>query len=265
MKSAPRVSLLNLFLLVTIGGVLVALYVVHASKVRAVARAEARAEQSREENINLLKELGRLAVEDPGKAYILMVQTDQTRVDPSHWRLRMHLPELPDEAIYSLDVVSGSLPPDGSFPDWDYAHPPSGGCSVWPGEYTLDLHLEPPQQEGDPWRLHYHFLGGSRFINQRPRGSCSLHMDCGWVLTGPHVTTSETTAVGFQEEYDPLKPIALLRFRKPFAEGAEEAKRSESLLVYLEPFAIRAKPKAFKGPAAGEYLAALREGEDESP
>lgn len=250
---AFRLSLLNLLLIIATVASLCGIYSINDQR----RIAELRAETERAEANRLRKELGLLALENPERAYAVEVESDDTVANQKKWRYRFHLPELPDGAIYQLNLVSGSIPGNGLFPDLLTANTNSAGHAIDPGSYTLDLTVLEPTEDSDSWRLAYRVLGGDQ-ANRRPKGVIQLHhrMEPEWIIQGPYITTSETAGLGIQKEFDPFKPIAVMRRRKSVP-GSTNTDDVESLLVFIEPYAVNAKPKPLTGIEAGEYLREL--------
>lgn len=94
-KRLPRVSLLNLLLLVA----LVASLLSHATLVRDLSRARA-------ELRSLRNEVGALTITDGRKPHAIQLDTG----DPNHWKWRVRVP---DGRRYSLRFVHGGVPLTG--------------------------------------------------------------------------------------------------------------------------------------------------------
>ncbi|WP_146399735.1 hypothetical protein [Pseudobythopirellula maris] len=240
-----------LLLSVAIGAVVFA-FVLRENDRRLISSQAAEVKTLRQERLTLSQQLGVLDIADPIKAYVIQVETEETRFNPRRRRYRVYLPELHPEAEYMLYCASGTIASQG-FPYWEGSGWPAetfgysiSGSNISPGELTLDVHLV-TTEEGD-LRLDLVLLGHGSAIGT------GLH-DMSWLLEQRSYRSYDGGVVGEQKIHDPLGPIPVMRLLKKEHLNDEPA-TAPGVLVWIDPKAKFGVPGS-QGPASAEEVRKL--------
>ena len=196
-----RFSLLSLLLLTGLIGVSVSHF-----------RLTAEIQRLQQQNNELKKELGYIAIEDPKKAYT----RELASLDATQWRFRVYLP--PGKR-YHLRIRD-------EWVDEDFPRSTSGSGPIQPeGEFTLTVGFS--QDALGRWQVRITMPGNSQMSTIQEEKSK-------W-LADPRFVGSNPLG-GTQTELDPDKRVQLIRWRAESTRQGETPKSpADGFMIWLEP------------------------------
>jgi hypothetical protein len=199
MPGAPRFSLLNTLLLMTIIG----LTIVVVQLWREVGPL-------REEVRGLRNEVGRISVDDPTKLHAIRVDT----ADELTWKWRIWVPE---NRVYVIRCFGQEVPKDGF---------PSEGGSIWlrePGEHVIQYRIERDRRD-DKWYGQLETVSGSVGKDLQP-----------WVSWSSKTSTSGGVG-NTTRSFDADERVELIRHR--VSQSGDSTKIEDpaaGFMIWLEP------------------------------